>query len=86
MQTTNRLLEALASSKKSQQASSDPLTGDLAPPTVASVTKLNEMATAKLAEIVRRCSSEDRQYDGYSESEIKAARELLDKDAQKIQR
>ncbi|CAK4029482.1 TPR repeat oca3 [Lecanosticta acicola] len=84
--TTNRLLDALSSTKKSQQVSSDPATGDLAPPSIESVTKLNELATAKLAEIVRRSASGEKGWDGYSPSELIAARELLDRDTQKIQR
>lgn len=83
---TDRLLEALSTSKKSQQSSADPVTGDLAPPSISSVKKLNEAATAKLGEIVRRSSSGERGWDGYSESELIAARELLERGTQKIER
>jgi len=76
----------LGGAKKSQPASSDPLGGDLAPPSVATVNKLNELATAKLAEIVRRSASGDKEWDGYSPAEITAARELLDKSTQQVQR
>jgi len=62
------------------------VTGDLAPPSIKSVTKLNEVATSKLAEIVRRSSASEKGWDGYNETEITAARELLDKDTQKIER
>lgn len=85
-QSTTKLLEILASSKKSQPASSDPVTGELAPPSMAAVTKLNEVATAKLAEIVRRSASGDKGWDGYNQAETIAARELIEKDAQKLQR
>ena len=74
------------SNKKSQQSSADPVTGDLAPPSLASVKKLNEIATSKLAEITRRSSSGEKGWDGYSEAELIAARELLDRDTQKIER
>ena len=62
------------------------MSGDLAPPTLESVKKLNELATSKLGEIVRRGSSGEKGWDGYSESELIAARELLNRDTQKIQR
>lgn len=80
------MLDALPNVKKSQQVSSDPATGDLAPPSIEAVTKLNELATAKLAEIVRRSAAGEEGWDGYSQSELIAARELLDRDTQKIQR
>lgn len=85
-QSTSKLIETLSSSKKSQQSSSDPVTGDLAPPTVESVKNLNALATSKLAEIVRRSSSGDKGWDGYSESELIAAKALLDRDVQKVKR
>lgn len=84
--TTTRLLEALSSTKKSHTAASDPVTGELAPPTIEAVTKLNEVATAKLAEIVRKGTAGEKGWDGYNASELAAARELLDQDTQKIQR
>ena len=65
---------------------SDPLAGDLAPPSIENVRKLNELATAKLAEIVRRSTSGEKGWDGYNAAEIAAARALLDKDVQKIAR
>ncbi|KAK5173381.1 Inositol phosphatase SIW14 [Saxophila tyrrhenica] len=83
---TTRLLEVLSTSKKPQQSSSDPVRGDLAPPSVDAVKKLNELATSKLAEIVRRSNSGEKGWDGYSAAEIIAARELLDRDTQKIER
>jgi len=86
LQTSTRLLEVLGSSKKSQQAASDPLTGDLAPPSLSSVKKLNELATAKLAENLRRTASGEAGWDGYAQAELAAARVLLDRDMPKIQR
>ena len=49
-------------------------------PTTAKVEKLNELATAKLSEIVRRFTAKERQWRGYDEAEIEAVRELLSKD------
>lgn len=86
LQSTTKLLDVLASSKKPQQASSNPVTGDLAPPSITAVTKLNEIATAKLGEIVRRSASGEKGWNGYNQAEIIAARELIDNDAQKLQR
>ncbi|KAK1069749.1 Inositol phosphatase SIW14 [Friedmanniomyces endolithicus] len=84
--TTGTLLEALQSTKKGQTTASDPLAGDLAPPSVATVKKLNELATAKLAEIVRRGTAGEKGWDGYSEAELKAAKDLIDRDTQRIER
>ena len=55
---------------KRLQQSSDPVTGDLPPPSTAAVKKLNELATSKLAEILRRSSSGE--WDGYEISELAA--------------
>ncbi|WPH01157.1 Hypothetical protein R9X50_00399200 [Acrodontium crateriforme] len=74
---TTQLLTSLPTQKKSQQS-------DLPP--IASVQKLNELATAKLANILRRSSSGEKGWDGYSAAELAAVRQLLDKDTQKIQR
>ncbi|CZT18048.1 related to kinetoplast-associated protein KAP [Ramularia collo-cygni] len=84
--STTKLLDVLATSKKSQQAAADPVTGELATPSLAAVTKLNEVATSKLVEIVRRSASGEKDWDGYNAAEVIAARELIEKDVQKIQR
>lgn len=76
----------LAITKKGQLTTSDSQAGDLAPPSIETVKKLNELATAKLAEIVRRSTSGEKGWDGYNAAEIAAARALLDKDVQKIAR
>ncbi|KAL7625435.1 Inositol phosphatase SIW14 [Parahypoxylon ruwenzoriense] len=47
-------------------------------PDLATLSKLDEMATEKLAEIVRRSSAGEKGWQGYDEAEIKAARELLE--------
>lgn len=48
-------------------------------PDQKSTQKLNQLATAKLAEIVRRNSAGEKLWQGYEASEIAAARELLAK-------
>ncbi|KFA47073.1 hypothetical protein S40293_04611 [Stachybotrys chartarum IBT 40293] len=48
-------------------------------PAKATIEKLNQVATAKLAEIVRRSGANEPQWQGYNEAEIAAARALLDK-------
>lgn len=87
-QTTARLIEAIpnASNQKPQKSSSEAGAGDQAPPTLDSVKKLNEVSTSKLAEIVRRSNAGEKAWDGYSQAELIAARELLDRDTQKIER
>ncbi|GAB7349575.1 hypothetical protein MBLNU459_g0269t1 [Dothideomycetes sp. NU459] len=83
--TTTRLLAALSKTTKPAKASSD-ISGDLAPPTLSSVQRLNELATAKLAEIVRRSAGGEKNWDGYEQAELIAVRELLDRDTPSISR
>jgi hypothetical protein len=59
---------------------------DFAIPTPATVERLNELATAKLSEIIRRYSARERQWRGYDEAEIAAARELLSQDSPQTER
>ncbi|KAG9518284.1 tetratricopeptide repeat domain-containing protein, partial [Aureobasidium melanogenum] len=86
--TSQRLLEVLSKSggKPPKTQSSDATVGDLPPPSVASVEKLRELSTKKLSEIVRRSMSGERGWDGYDQAELIAARELLDRDTQSVQR
>ncbi|KAI0852242.1 TPR-like protein [Daldinia vernicosa] len=49
-------------------------------PDSVTLSKLDELATEKLAEIVRRNSSGEKGWQGYDEAEIKAAKELLESD------
>ncbi|KAH0070563.1 tetratricopeptide repeat domain-containing protein, partial [Aureobasidium melanogenum] len=86
--TSQRLLEVLSKSggKPPKAQSSDATVGDLPPPSVASVEKLRELSTKKLSEIVRRSMSGERGWDGYDQAELIAARELLDRDTQTVQR
>ena len=55
-------------------------------PEKTTVEALNQKATEKLAEIVRRYSAKEPQWQGYDESEIAAAKELLGKAAAEVVR
>ncbi|GME28375.1 Tetratricopeptide repeat domain-containing protein [Neofusicoccum parvum] len=79
--TTKKLLELIPKTS-SKQAVTD-AAGDLAPPAVATVERLHELATSKLAEIVRRSGSGEAGWD-YDQSELIAGRELLDRDVQAV--
>ncbi|KAF2098946.1 tetratricopeptide repeat protein [Rhizodiscina lignyota] len=81
--TAKKLLDALPRGGKGAIATSD---GDLPPPPVETVEKLHEIATSKLAEIVRRGSAGEKGWEGYDEAELIAARALLDKDEEKVER
>ena len=48
-------------------------------PEQSKVEKLNQVATGKLAEIVRRNTAGDAQWQGYDAAEIAAAKELVEK-------
>ncbi|KAE9971337.1 hypothetical protein BLS_004473 [Venturia inaequalis] len=85
--TTTKLLEVLPTAPKSAlNTTSESSYSDLPLPSVKSVEKLNEVATIKLAEIIRRSAAKERGWDGYDEAEIIAARALLNKDDQKVAR
>lgn len=75
LQASDRLLALLS---KSPNFSSDSVTstdqGDLMIPSVQTLNRLNEKATSRLAEITRGTS-----HSIYEESEINAAKELLNK-------
>ncbi|KAK3373780.1 hypothetical protein B0T24DRAFT_274470 [Lasiosphaeria ovina] len=55
--------------------------GGLRLPDTSTIERLNELATAKLSEIVRHSTAGDRGWRGYDEVEVAAARELLSEDA-----
>ncbi|KAG8623771.1 hypothetical protein KVT40_008747 [Elsinoe batatas] len=82
--TSGKLLELLPKTQKSSGGFDVP--GDLAPPPIPAVESLNELATSKLGEMVRRGAAKEAGWDGYDEAELIAARELLDRDTQKMQR
>lgn len=74
---SQKLLPLLSESPGSKRNADD---DDIAPPKLQSVKKLEEIATAKLGEIVRLYSGSKQGQSGYHEAEIIAARELLDRD------
>jgi hypothetical protein len=53
-------------------------------PDQATIEKLNQAATKKLAEIVRRNGAQEKLWQGYNAGEIVAARELLAKSSSKV--
>lgn len=81
--TTTKLPQAMEDLNDVKSVTRD-LTADggYGMPSSTKVEKLNELATKKLAEIVRRSSTSESGWDGYGEAEVIAARELLDRDAQ----
>lgn len=50
------------------------------------VERLNETATAKLSEIIRRSASGEAGWEGYDSAEVIAAKELLNREAGTITR
>lgn len=74
-QVTSRLLKE--PTKPAKQTDPD----GFAMPDTATVERLNELATEKLSEIVRRSGARERGWCGYDEAEVAAARELLSKDS-----
>ena len=67
-------------------AAPDILGPDTTLPSLVTVQKLNQQATATLSEIVRKGSSGDKTGYGYDRAEVAAARELLDRDKQFMER
>lgn len=84
--TTARLLQTLNKIGNNSVAIRDTADDDFAPPSVSTVQRLNEMSTSRLAEIVRKASLKTAGWEGYGESEVIAARELLDRDGKAIAR
>lgn len=52
--------------------------GEFSLPETAKLQALDELATKKLAEIVRRSSAGEKEWQGYDAAEVEAARRLLD--------
>ncbi|KAK0635323.1 hypothetical protein B0T17DRAFT_484340 [Bombardia bombarda] len=77
---TSRVLKDAV--KPTKQADEDEFTL----PDTTTVEQLNELATAKLSEIVRHYTAQDLGWRGYDELEVAAARELLSKDGSAIER
>jgi hypothetical protein len=72
----NSVLSESSSNKRNTQEDDT----DIPLPSLATVKKLEEIATSKLAGIVRHYKSGRKGWTGYDEAEIIAARELLDRD------
>lgn len=77
------LLDRIGSSAASKK---DLVEDQLAPPSLKTLQKLNELATSKLAEIIRKSSTTTPGWEGFAEAEVIAARELLDRDTASITR
>jgi ER membrane protein complex subunit 2 len=77
---TDLLLGDSAKGKKQSDAE------DFALPERKTIEKLNQSATDKLAEIVRRYSANERLWQGYNANEVAAARELLSKSSSELVR
>jgi ER membrane protein complex subunit 2 len=73
--TTKQLLATPLKAAKSSDSDG------LSLPDNATIQKLDELATEKLAQITRKYSAGERDWQGYDEAEIAAAKELLEKDA-----
>ncbi|KAI1138975.1 tetratricopeptide [Hypoxylon sp. FL0543] len=80
--TTRQLL--LSDSKKVSSNRND--SDGFAMPDSTTLSRLDEMATEKLAEILRRSSAGEKGWQGYDEAEIKATRELLENESSTITR
>jgi signal transduction protein with GAF and PtsI domain len=74
---SQKLLPLLSESSGSKRNAEE---DDVVPPKPQSVKKLEEIATAKLGEIVRQFGASKQGQSGYYEAEIIAARELLNRD------
>ncbi|KAF4455239.1 hypothetical protein F53441_2389 [Fusarium austroafricanum] len=77
---TDKILAEYAKLKKQSEGDEFSL------PDQQTLTKLNQAATEKLAEIVRRYGAQDPLWQGYNADEIAAARELLDKSSAEVVR
>lgn len=80
------MLRSFPQTSTAALASAGISSGDLPPPSQAKVQKLNELATSKLLDIIRHASTGDADWQGYEQSEIIAAQELLDREQQPIER
>jgi hypothetical protein len=80
-QTSSRLLKKLPQASRQSK-----LDSGLPSPDIKIVERLNETATAKLSEIVRRSAGGESGWEGYDKAEVIAARELLNRDSSSITR
>ncbi|KAF2474516.1 TPR-like protein [Lindgomyces ingoldianus] len=80
---TKKIIPLLSSPESKRNHNTDD--DDSPPLKLETVKKLEELATSKLAEIVRQYASGKKGWTGYDEAEVIAARELLDRDG-KVER
>jgi ER membrane protein complex subunit 2 len=73
-QVTNKLLKDPIKLSKKTEIDGTP------PPDTETLERLNQLATEKLAEIVRRGGARESGWTGYDAAEIEAARKLLAED------
>jgi ER membrane protein complex subunit 2 len=78
-QTSGKLLSLLPQILRQSRSEEE-----LSLPDVKTVQLLNQTATAKLSEIVRRSVAGEKGWQGYDSAELIAARELLDRDASPV--
>ncbi|KAF2749482.1 protein prenylyltransferase [Sporormia fimetaria CBS 119925] len=79
------LSDAPMSNSAKKRAAENGDDDDVPPPKLQTVKRLEELATEKLAEIVRNYNAGKKGWTGYQEVEVLAAKELLDKDG-KVER
>ncbi|TAQ84666.1 hypothetical protein B7494_g7005 [Chlorociboria aeruginascens] len=77
---SNRLLTLPATSRQSKSDAGLPV------PDPKTIERLNEIATSKLSEIVRRAVKSEVGWEGYDKAELIAAQELLNRDATTVTR
>lgn len=80
-QTTSKLLSLLPQISRHSKPEEGPTPLD-----VKTIELLNQNATEKLSEIVRRSVGGEKGWQGYDSAELIAARELLDRDASPVVR
>lgn len=78
-QTSGRLLKSLSHGSRPSKSGTS-----LSLPDVKTVERLNEIATSKLSEIVRKFVANESGYQGYDSAEIIAAHELLNRESASI--
>lgn len=77
---TKKLIPILSETSNSSKRNNNAEEEDAPPPELETVKKLEELATSKLAEIVRQHGSGNKAWAGFDKAEVIAARELLDRD------
>lgn len=84
--TTNQIKTVLSKAGNQTVMAKETAEDDIAIPSLSTVQSLNELATSKLGDIIRKSSTATPGWTGYDESEIIAARALLDRDTETITR